>query len=61
MAIINFTQEIMGMVIGEEIKFPIITFDKVNSTAKRLSLKYGRKYKTRRNAEGGFITVTRIK
>ena len=61
MARINFTQEIMGMIIGEEMKFPAITFDKVDSTVKSLSLKYGRKYKTRRNAEGKYITVTRLK
>lgn len=61
MAKINFTQELMMMEVGNERQFPAITYDSVVSTSSRLSFKFGRKYKTRRDDENQCVRVTRIK
>ena len=61
MARINFTEELMMMEVGDEHKFPAITSDTVSAIASRLSFKFGRKYKTKRDIERQCLIVTRIK
>ena len=61
MAKINFTEEIMAMIVGEQTEFPSITYDSVSSVIDRVQFKYGRKYKRKRDKERQCLIVTRIK